>query len=76
MVWDDISKNEKLLLLLIGAGDYFIEQVLENHLFEHAKNLQRLLLFPASFCAISQNQTHPEVVRRQYAGFFFTKRLA
>jgi hypothetical protein len=75
MVWDDKSKKGNLVIILIGAGvkinqDYYIEYVLENHLFQHAKNLQRLLLFPASFCAISQNQTHPEVVRRQFAGFF------
>jgi hypothetical protein len=44
MVWDAaISKKGKLLLLSIEEGvkinqDY-IEHVLENHLFEHAKNL-------------------------------------
>jgi hypothetical protein len=43
-----------------------LSHVLENRLmFEHAKK----------FCFL-QNQTYPEVVRRQSAWFFATKRLA
>jgi hypothetical protein len=41
-----MSKKGKLILLFIEAGvkinqDYCNEHVLENHLFEHAKNLHR-----------------------------------
>jgi hypothetical protein len=35
------------------------------------KFARRLLLFPARFCAIRKNQMHEEVIRRQFAWFFF-----
>jgi hypothetical protein len=63
-------------VLFIEAGvkicqDYYIEHVLENHLFDPTCQYilvwRKLLLFPARFCVITQNQMHLEVVRRQFA---------
>jgi hypothetical protein len=70
--WSGASFKKKGKLLLISIA----EGVKINQNYYQPRFWRIILLFPARFSAVLQNQMHPEMVGRQFSGFIFFHTVA